>query len=165
MNCEKIQELILTDYLDGEMDEEQKKVILQHLANCVDCQNFMVTAKKTVNELFSNVESINPDEFLWYKIKGVIEAEKQRQNKPNRGIVAMIRDMERILIPAFVMTVVVMVVIWMFTIKQFSFYKTETQLSPPEVYLGLNYYMEDKNVEDALMENVNFQTAIEEYFL
>lgn len=172
MNCEKIQDLILTDYLDGEMDEKQKRVILQHLANCVDCQDFALTVQKTVIELFNNVEKVNPSESLWYKIKWLIEAEKQRQNKPSRGIVTRIRDMGRkdmgrILIPAFVMTVVVIVVIWMdiFNIKQFSFYKTQTTSLPQEVYVGFSYYREDESVEYALMKNVNFQTAIEEYFL
>jgi hypothetical protein len=172
MNCEKIQDLILTDYLDGEMDEKQKKVILQHLANCVDCQDFALTVQKTVIELFNNVEKVNPSESLWYKIKGLIKAEKQRQNKQSRGIVTRIRDMGRkdmgrILIPAFVMTVVVIVVIWMdiVNIKQFSFYKTQTTSLPQEVYVGFSYYREDESVEYALMKNVNFQTAIEEYFL
>jgi predicted anti-sigma-YlaC factor YlaD len=167
MNCEKIQELILTDYLDGEMDEKQKEVILQHLANCADCQKFMVTAKITVNEPFSNVERINPDEFLWYKIKGVIEADKQRQSRPNRDILAMIRNRGRILIPAVIMAVVVIVVIWtdIVTIKQSPFYKTRTRDVSPEVSSGMNYYMENESVEYALMKNVNFETAIEEYFL
>jgi predicted anti-sigma-YlaC factor YlaD len=167
MNCERIQELILTDYLDGEMDEEQKKVIVHHVANCVDCQNFMMAAKKTVNEPFSNVEIINPDEFLWYKIKGMIEAEKQKQNKLTIGLFALMRKRGRILIPAVVMAVVVIVVIWtdIITFKQFSFHKTETTNLPREVYVGSNNYSEDESVEHALMKNVNFQTAIEEYFL
>jgi len=167
MNCKKIRELILTDYLDEEVDEEQKKVIVHHLADCVDCQTFMMTAKKTVNEPFGNVESINPDEFLWHKIKRMIEAEKQRQNKPTIGILSMIRDRSRILIPAVVMAVVVIVVIWtdIITFKQSSFYKKETTDLSQETFLGLNSDMEDESVEHALMKNVNFQTAIEEYFL
>jgi hypothetical protein len=36
---------------------------------------------------------------------------------------------------------------------------------PQEVYVGFSYYREDESVEYALMKNVNFQTAIEEYFL
>lgn len=169
MNCKKIQELILTDYVDGEMDEGEKEVVLRHSANCVDCQNFMVTAKEMIHEPFRNVESINPDALLWYKIKQGIETEKERhgRDKPSIGILEMMRYRGRILIPAIVMAVVVIVVIWtdIITFQQFSMYRTGRTDSSQEASLAVNYGMEDESVEYALMENANFQTAIEEYFL
>ncbi|MBM4128995.1 MAG: zf-HC2 domain-containing protein, partial [Nitrospira sp.] len=62
MNCEKIQELILTDYLDGEIDKRQEEFIKQHLATCIGCQEFLSIAQKTVVEPFLNAGKVTPDE-------------------------------------------------------------------------------------------------------
>ena len=54
MNCKKIQEWILTDYLDGEMSQDQKDVLEKHISSCSECKRFLFAAKETVVEPFVN---------------------------------------------------------------------------------------------------------------
>ena len=49
MNCKKIRELILTDYIDGEADEKTKMSVNAHVAECAECK-----------ELLSSVQKITP---------------------------------------------------------------------------------------------------------
>ena len=73
MKCEKIQELILMDYLDGEMGAEQLEQVEKHLTACAHCREFETMAKQTVFEPFMNVERVSSPESVWYQIKKTIE--------------------------------------------------------------------------------------------
>ncbi len=79
MNCKNVEDFILTDYLDGQMDEEQKRRIGKHLASCVHCREYELAARKTVITPFNNSEKVNPPAELWYKIKEQIEEEEQQE--------------------------------------------------------------------------------------
>ena len=52
MKCKKIQEIILTDYLDGQLDEKQRSSLGRHLAECKSCKEFSTYAVKNIAGLF-----------------------------------------------------------------------------------------------------------------
>ena len=59
MNCEKIKELILTDYIDNEMDDEERIRLNIHFAHCQECKEFFETVRNTVVKPFSSVKKID----------------------------------------------------------------------------------------------------------
>lgn len=79
MNCKKTQELILTDYIDGQMARKPKSLIDQHLASCHACQGYLNSIKKEVVTPFVNAPKVVPDAFLWTQIKKTIE-DRQREH-------------------------------------------------------------------------------------
>lgn len=79
MDCKKTQELILTDYIDGQMEDKQKGLIDQHLAHCPACKGYLDSIKNEVVNPFVNAPKVVPDEFLWTQIKKTIEQEEDQQ--------------------------------------------------------------------------------------
>jgi anti-sigma factor RsiW len=77
MNCDYIQDLILTDYLDGEVSPETKAQIEQHTAECAECRTFLFAALQTTIKPLSNAEkAFEAKEEVWNKIQTQIEEEQ-----------------------------------------------------------------------------------------
>jgi len=78
MNCKKVQELILTDYLDNEMPQDKQKELENHLASCAECKEFLALAKKAAIEPLANSKIANLfQDIIWSKIQKEIQAEKE----------------------------------------------------------------------------------------
>ena len=60
MNCRKIQKLLMTDYIDGELKEKMRIKILNHLAACEECRQFEKTLQKETVSLFKAAEKKTP---------------------------------------------------------------------------------------------------------
>jgi len=80
MNCERIQELVLTDYLDGQLTPAQKQHIDGHLHECPQCRAFVQAAHQTAFEPFLHAEQLKPSESVWQTIQESIEAENAKIN-------------------------------------------------------------------------------------
>ncbi len=80
MNCKKARGLILTDYLDDQMDEGRKELVRRHLDGCPRCKEFYEQAKKISAELFAKAERAEPSEFIWNKVREAIISRPQRQS-------------------------------------------------------------------------------------
>lgn len=63
MEHEKIKGLIST-YHDGELNEEQKKVLEKHLEQCLDCQKEFEKMRK-FEEVMGKMELKKPNEEVW----------------------------------------------------------------------------------------------------
>ena len=72
MKCEKVKELILTDYADGELSEFSRKELEAHLETCAPCRGFREEAQKMVFEPLRGSGHVQPPEELWQRIKGAI---------------------------------------------------------------------------------------------
>ncbi len=79
MNCKRMQEFIITDYIDGQMGDKQESLIDQHLAHCHACKGYFNSIKKEAVNPFVNASIEVPDKFLWAQIKQAIEVEQQQQ--------------------------------------------------------------------------------------
>ncbi len=78
MNCKKIQELILTNYLDQEMPQDKQKELESHIASCSECSEFLALAKETTIEPLANIKTDNlSQDIVWSKIQKEIQEEKQ----------------------------------------------------------------------------------------
>ena len=79
MNCKRIQEFLITDYIDGQMGDKAKSFIDQHLAHCPACAGYLSSIKKEAVNPFVNASKDVPDQLLWARIKQTIEEEQQQQ--------------------------------------------------------------------------------------
>ena len=75
MKCDRIKELIMTVFVDGEASESERKHVEEHLVSCETCRVFhQEVMEKTVKPLReSGVKK--PDEAVWSRIKDKIEQE------------------------------------------------------------------------------------------
>jgi hypothetical protein len=74
MTCHEIQDLLLTDMLDGTVSADQKKAVEGHLAGCPACREVLSTARKLEADLKLS-SSIQPPAYLWDRIRDKIEVQ------------------------------------------------------------------------------------------
>ncbi len=75
MNCKKIQELLLTDYLDGELKTMILDSIKQHMDGCIHCRQFEQEIQR-VRLPFEKVRYIEPPTRVWEGVREKIIAEQ-----------------------------------------------------------------------------------------
>ncbi len=75
MSCKKIQELLMTDYLDGELDQMLCNRIRQHIDSCTHCQQFEQEVQK-IKAPFKKTRYIKPPVRLWQCIREKIMSEQ-----------------------------------------------------------------------------------------
>jgi predicted anti-sigma-YlaC factor YlaD len=81
MNCKRIQEFLITDYIDGQMTNKSKDLIDQHLDHCPACMGYLRNIKKEAIDPFVNSSVEVPDKILWAQLKQAIEEDQQQQLK------------------------------------------------------------------------------------
>jgi anti-sigma factor RsiW len=69
MECKRIQELIITDYADGELDQARTAEVERHLAVCARCREFREAAERTVVGPLKAMRPLTPPERVWEKIR------------------------------------------------------------------------------------------------
>lgn len=73
MNCREIQDIIITDYVDNELDGNTKREIDRHVQGCVSCREFMDAVLKTSVEPLRAATPAVPPAFLWQRIANGLE--------------------------------------------------------------------------------------------
>jgi anti-sigma factor RsiW len=81
MRCEKIQELLLTDYMDGRLIGSVNEQVEAHLGKCVACQEFWSGAKATLAEPFAKLALERMPEALRNSIREQVQEEKIRSER------------------------------------------------------------------------------------
>lgn len=165
MNCKKVKELILTDYLDGQVSEQQKKQIEKHLASCGPCKEYELLAKKTVIEPFNNAERLRPSEAVWHKIKEHIEEEEQELTSPFADLIRRIKSFLYVPKPALVVATIIVVLLVIVTIVKLPSEKQEIVKVNSEKQIECMTYLLSVFNQDSTNEVNGFGTSIEEYFL
>lgn len=163
MDCKKVQALIMTDFIDGEINKQLLEELRVHLNDCSQCRQFEQILREEAVEPFKQARRLKPPESLWFSIREIIGSEQKK------GIFAAlkermaIRDSLRIKVMA---TATLMAVI--FTTIFFSQLVRHKQnisadYSAQEItfisYLDTDLVSSDDNI------NTDFGTTIEEFFL
>jgi len=78
--CENFKELILTDYIDGELDKARHQGLEAHLLDCGDCRSFLQEVKINAAMPFKNALPQPVPPQLWDTIRQNIEQEEQAVN-------------------------------------------------------------------------------------
>jgi predicted anti-sigma-YlaC factor YlaD len=77
MKCDKVRDILITDYIDGEASQSVCVEIEKHLKACKNCKEFYATVKKEAVLPFAGAEDIAPPEEVWNNIKVRITQERQ----------------------------------------------------------------------------------------
>ena len=166
MNCKRIQEFIITDYIDGQMEDKQKGFIDQHLTHCSTCKEYLSSIKKEVVYPFVNASKDVPDEFLWAQIKQTIEEEQQQQLetslKPNFW--ERIRSAVHIPRPAFALTTIVTMIFMIGSTGQLFLSSPVVKINGQDQVEYLSSLI-DEPVDLASDNGNDSQIPIEKYFL
>jgi anti-sigma factor RsiW len=81
MNCNKFRDIIITDYVDDELDAQGKQEIERHLQDCAACRAFAAAVSEMAVGPFRKSALEKPPAFLWTRIQSHLE-----QDRTNRGI-------------------------------------------------------------------------------
>jgi anti-sigma factor RsiW len=82
MNCKRIQEIIITDYLDGEASLPVQGRIKAHITVCARCRAFEQDVRQNADMLSKSAGPVQPPDAVWQRIREVIN-EEQSQEAPS----------------------------------------------------------------------------------
>lgn len=75
MNCEKVKELLLTCYIDNELDEATAAAVKKHLAECHACAAFEAEVRRSAVEPFRDAPPAIPPKEVWQRVADSIKEE------------------------------------------------------------------------------------------
>ncbi|MDD5258764.1 MAG: zf-HC2 domain-containing protein [bacterium] len=75
MKCDKYRDIIITDYVDGELDEQGKQEIDRHLRDCSACRAYAAAVSNLTVEPLRKAMPVEPPAFLWTRIKSRLAQE------------------------------------------------------------------------------------------
>ncbi len=75
--CKEFQDIILTDYIDGELDQEMKGPLEAHLRSCPECREFAGEVKAQLVAPFKDAPRAAVPEDLWRSIEESIVQESE----------------------------------------------------------------------------------------
>ncbi len=78
MNCKQVEQILLTDYLDGELSGATRADIQGHLRACAHCRMFEQRVRVGAVLPFKGLGDLQPPEGLWQDIAHSIQAEPIR---------------------------------------------------------------------------------------
>ena len=159
MNCEKIQELILTDYLDGQLDAKCKDLVDQHLAGCPGCKEFSGIVGRSVFEPFLKAESLRPPEQVWFSIKENIAAEQPGRSNVFANFLENFQNSVRIPRPAIAFVTAMTLVIVVGTLTRFASH------APVNTNEQVEYMAQMIDASGDVAADDGFGTDEEKYFL
>lgn len=165
MRCDKIQELVLTDYLDGELAGEQLRAVEDHLAACGQCREFAHHARKATVDPLEQLERIEPSARLWQNIQEAIAAEAQADPAMPVGFWEGFRRLFPAPRPAFVLAALVVAVVLSLTLIPRQTGQNSVVHSEGEEQIEYLAALVEVTMGSAQDANGGYGTVIEEYFL
>jgi len=164
MNCKNIQKLIITDYIDNELDAKSQQNIEQHLSVCKACREFAETVRDTVKQPFEHEQYIQPPRSLWHAISERIVPEQVYEE-------SLLTNIQHNLVHRLFtrrMTLAMVTALFALVITVGIFQRSANRKAMLEAYFteqAAHYsYLQNAN-GDYNGYRVNFGTALEEYFL
>ena len=162
MQCKKIQELLKTDYLDGEVSPQEEQFIKEHLAHCPECSRL----EKELQEqrlLFQGAKRTQVPERIWYNIRNTIVTERLNQEEValSREILERLKNLIFARRPVFVLATSLSAII-LLAVMATTFVQNKVSLSKQNAAESIVGYSLNAENEYVLYD---LGTSIEEYFL
>lgn len=163
MNCKRIKELIMTDYVDGEASAELQKEVEEHLSTCSQCKQFEQALRQIAVEPFKKAQIIKPPESVWYGIKEAIE-EKQSEGLfvGLKNVLSTIFNLRK---PVVAMAIVAAVIFIAAVFVKLPFNNQHAVSGYLEEQIDFLSYLDADEINYFNGEYVDLGTTIEEYFL
>ncbi len=164
MDCKKIQELIITDYLDNEASAAVREEVRAHLSSCAGCREFEQAVRRLTSEPFRKIKRQEPPVEIWQRIQDSLE---QKQEKEPRAFLAGLLDLlssrVRFRKPVFALSSAIAVAIMVIFLVQAPLYRQKM----------INQYLQEESqyllslrapVNGGLESEFELGTGIEQYF-
>ena len=165
MTCENIKELILTDYIDDEMNDEEKMRLNMHFAHCHQCKEFFETVKNTVVEPFAGARQIEPPEFIWNRIKKAIAIGQQEKIGFHAALLEKLKSVFYFPGPTLIMSAITAVVLIIILTTTLRFSNKAALETNREDQVEYSTYSVETPVSALLNNDGGFGTSVEKYFL
>jgi anti-sigma factor RsiW len=78
MECKKVQDRLITEYVDKELGPEKNAEIERHLTACPGCREFFEAVRGSAVIPFKTAGEMQPDSIVWQRIQERIERERSR---------------------------------------------------------------------------------------
>jgi len=172
VDCKRIQELLMTDYIDGELKPPRKEDIEVHLKVCRECREFKLGVEKAAVKPFRDSGLINPPDYLWHRIKDSLAAEP-----PKKSALAAIIDRLKVksypLRPALIYATLAVLIAVVFGLNLLrgpaGGQKIASAYRPVNDYLEENMeflaFLDGNGNGESVYTDTGLGTYIEEYFL
>jgi len=165
MECKIAQDYILTDYIDGRMDEKRKLDLESHIEGCHACKKFYMTAKKALEGLSTVRDRQMPPEFVWYRIREAILTEKQGKENFVTALLGKFKYIFSIPNPTFALATAFALLLVVATIARLHVVNQEAVQNASRENAEYLYYLGAPAEEVSSNGENGFGTSIEEYFL
>jgi len=158
MNCDKVKELLSTDYIDNEVDKELRLKIKAHLKGCKKCREFEEALKLTVVQPFDNAKRVEVPEGVWENVK-----ERIGEGATRESVIGNLADLIKLRKPAFAMATAMALMLMAFLIVKTPFNGQKTVNTYLEEQADFLIYLGGENGD--LSGDAEFGTGVEKYFL
>lgn len=165
MDCEKARELILTDYIDNEMNDGERKLLTIHFSRCHECKEFFDTVMNTTVKPFASAKKVEPPESIWERVKEAITAEEQKKPGFVASVLEKLKSGFYIPKPALVMSTIMALVLIMALTTTLKFSNKEVLETNREEQAEYSTYSIETPVGALLNNDDGFGTCVEKYFL
>lgn len=95
MRCERIQELLLTDYIDKTLNEKLSHQVDEHIRTCLKCGEFKSAVINKATGPFRLVRAEEAPSYIWERVKQKIAAESAERSGVFAGTSDIIRNIFR----------------------------------------------------------------------
>lgn len=165
MNCKKVRDLVITDYIDQETSGSVQKEIQAHLKVCAGCRVFEQDLREKVSDPLRKVQAARPPESIWQRVQEAIEEEEAAQQSLSflRRVLDFLAGTVFKPRPVVVFSSALMVILVTLLFMQGPFYR---QLAVKTYLREQSDYMLSMStpVNGELEKNIGFGTAIENVF-
>jgi len=115
MECKKVQDRLITEYVDKELGPQENAEVERHLTSCLGCREFLGAVQRSAVAPFKEAGEMQPDSALWQKIQEKIEAEESRSvnwfGKLADTLAPLLRMPQPVFRVAFVTALILVVVV------------------------------------------------------
>lgn len=105
MECKKIQDRLITEYVDKELGAGETAEVERHLTACPDCREFLGAVQRSAVMPFKEAGEMQPESVVWQRIQEKIAAEGSRSGNWFRkladALVPLLRRPQPVLRVAF----------------------------------------------------------------
>ena len=160
MKCDKVQEFLFTDYIDGLINKETAASIDEHITGCAKCREVKEAVTATRTSLKSAKRQEAPS-HIWYRVKEEILYKEKEEKRGLGWVPSILKDI--FTAPRYVFaratTVALIILILVFAGFAVQRHSMTRQVSDQDIF-GLASF--DTNGDEALS---GFDTPVEKYFL
>jgi hypothetical protein len=158
--CLSFRSMLLTDYIDGELDRDAKRIIEEHLTVCPECKRLVAMVKEDISIISDEGMRKRVPAYVWQSIVKEMGGEERKTNP----VINFISSFTERLIPPRLTPALVGMILLVLSVSSFlytQYIKQEYENTHFE-YVAELFTNASSSV---ISEHEGLGTLIEEYFL